>query len=389
MPENDTIDTKSQLSWYHCGRCGSLFQSVKHASKGRLCRECGFSPIPPTADKNTQKVHFTKTVNHIENIHKNTQKTAQTAQTAARRKKSSHFLVSFVAILFTATGLVALAIKTIWSVEEIPKPVANTSVIETAPENQNFALIDKHADKCWDTLKNFLQSGLPEQRSQYVSQPVTAVTRMTRHQDFEEMGNITPPTLKSSQWNVVSIGAEKSIELFWMNEDGRSFDALFKKEQEEWLIDWEYFVRYSDMPFAVFLSGNGDTEGEFRLLARERLAEDRKHQPTISIMFYAPVFGRPAETGVPSPEFLIERNSPAGKLLEAAFAASKNKKRPFNSKTPNLDPEGMIRVRVKLRRSGEMDVRAFELIELKACHWYSSDLPGFEPSNQAEVKNQE
>jgi hypothetical protein len=384
MPKINDIASEIDPLWYHCGRCGSLFQSVTHASKDHRCSECGSNPSPTITDKNTQTSRFTKTVNSVDNIKKYSQ---NPVKEQVRRKKSNHFLVILVVIWMVAIGLIVLAIKTIWSVKEIPNPVSNATVIETAAESENLALLNKYTSKCWDTLKKFLQAGLPEQRSQYVSQPITAVTRMTRYQDFEAMGNISLPTLNSSQWSVVSIGAEKSIEGFWMNEDGRCFDALFRKEQEEWLIDWEYFVRYSDMLLTVFLSGNGDAEGEFRLLARERLAEDRKNQPTISIMFYAPVFGRPTETGAPSPEFLVQRNSPAGKLLEAAFAALKNKKRPFNAKTLNVDPEGMIRVRVKIRRSGEMDTRAFDIVELKACHWYSSDLPGFDVDNEGEVKN--
>lgn len=386
MPQNNVIASEIDPLWYHCGRCGSLFQSVTHASKGHRCTECGFTPIPPTTDKNTQTLHFTKKINSVENIETYSQ---NPAQEDVRRKKTNQSMIILVVILMLAIGLIVLAIKTIWSVKEIPNPASNASVIETATENENLVLLNKYTSKCWDTLQKFLQAGLPEQRSQYVSQPIAAVTRMTRHQGFEGMDNISLPTLKTSQWSVVSIGAEKSIEGFWINEDGRCFDTLFRKEQEEWLIDWEYFVRYSEMPLAVFLSGNGDAEGEFRLLARERLAEDRKDLPTISIMFYAPVFGRPAETGAPSPEFLVQRNSPAGKLLEAAFAALKNKKRPFNATNLNLDPEGMIRVRVKIRRSGEMETRAFEIVELKACHWYSSDLPGFDVDNEGEVKNQD
>jgi hypothetical protein len=76
-------------------------------------------------------------------------------------------------------------------------------------------------------------------------------------------------------------------------------------------------------------------------------------------------------------------------LLKASFSALKNKKRPFDAKLANHDPEGMIRVRVKIRRSGEMDTRTFKIIELKACHWYSSDLPGFNITDKSELKNQD
>ena len=74
-------------------------------------------------------------------------------------------------------------------------------------------------------------------------------------------------------------------------------------------------------------------------------------------------------------------------MLQAAFSELKNKKRPFNAKLANHDPEGMIRVRVKIRRSGEADSRAFKIVELKAFHWYSSDLSGLDIASGSEAKN--
>ena len=384
MPDDFTHNASNRSSWYHCARCGSLFQSATHVDKDRRCSECGFNPNTPASDQNTQSVRFAKSVNHLKDA---AGASRGQIRKSLSRKKTTPVMLRLVIIWAILTGLIVFAAKTIWRTGSPHKPVPVKSSVDVALEKENLALLNKSMGSCMQTMRNFLLAGPPEQRSQYVMNPSKAVARMTRHQLIENLTEVPPPAPDSSQWQVVSMNGEKAIETTWSDNEGRRFEAIFRKEREEWLIDWEHFARYSDMPLAVFLSGNGDAEGEFRLLARERLAEERKDLPTISIMFYAPIFGRPSETEMSSPEFLIERNSPEGVLLQAAFSELKNKKRPFNAKLANLDPEGMIRVRVKIRRSGEADSRAFKIVELKACHWYSSDLSGLDVASGSETKN--
>jgi hypothetical protein len=384
MPDKLRIDSRNQLSWYHCGRCGSLFQSVENAGKDRRCSECGSNPIPVASDKSSLGIQFPTTESRLKNKDKQAHGEIRKAVT---RKKNNSFITKLVLAWALVTALIVLAARFIWHSESPEKTSPKNTASDAATQNENLYLLNKAMGQCMRTMHGFLQAGPPEQRSQFVIQPITAVTRMTRHREVENWSEISPPAPETSEWKIVSLGDEKAIETNWANADGRGFDAIFRKEGNEWLIDWEHFVRYSDMPFSVFLSGNGDAEGEFRLLARERLADERKNMSTISLMFYAPIFGLPADTASPSPEFLVDRNSPEGQLLKAAFSALKNKKRPFDAKLANHDPEGMIRVRVKIRRSGEMDTRAFKITELKACHWYSSDLPGFDLNQEINTNN--
>jgi hypothetical protein len=105
-------------------------------------------------------------------------------------------------------------------------------------------------------------------------------------------------------------------------------------------------------------------------MARRNVAAKDK-DTTISLVLYAPRFGQPLETGFQSPEFLVTRNSPEGKLLEAAFRMEEEGKPVFGSKLRNLHPEGMIPVRVKVRRSEANAARDFEITGVTACHWYS------------------
>lgn len=285
-------------------------------------------------------------------------------------------------------GLVIFVANSISNDKASPKNPANQKANKKqAVSKGDMALLDDSIPLCRKNLAALLTSSLPEERSQFVCSPITTVVRMTRHQDLNPFIQVDPPQMGDSKWSILTIGGEKVIECVWSCDDGRIFEALFRREEDSWKIDWDFLVRYSDIPFGIFLSGNGDAEGEFRLFARERLAEERKDLPTISLCLYSPITGRPSETGPQSHEFLVDRKSQAGRLLKAAFEARKHNKRPFDAELANQDPDLMIRIRVKIRRSGENENRSFEITELKACHWYSFDDPGFRIEQDDAPKN--
>jgi hypothetical protein len=252
--------------------------------------------------------------------------------------------------------------------------------------DDDIALLNEGGRKCGEALGGFLSAGAPEQRNQFVLAPIATASRMARFYSLNPMANIDPAALRLEKSVVVNLPGEKAIETRWITPDGRNFDAAFREEHGEWRLDWDHFARYSDYPWSLFLAGSGVPEGEFRLLARERLAEERKDLDTISIVLYAPRFGHPRETGFQSPEFLVSRNKPEGKLLDAAFKLARSGKQVYGSKLPDQNPEGMIRVRVKVKRTEVDGERRFEITAVKACHWYSIDDPGVELVKPAEVK---
>jgi hypothetical protein len=68
-----------------------------------------------------------------------------------------------------------------------------------------------------------------------------------------------------------------------------------------------------------------------------------------------------------------------GQLLDAGFELARAGRKVFGADMPDINPEGMIRVRVKVRRS-EVDLeRKFDITGVTACHWYSIDDPGVQP----------
>lgn len=287
--------------------------------------------------------------------------------------------------LVTAWVLVLLAIifgaKWLWPEDAVnPQSAVQKTVGKQEVPPEDLLLLNDAIPACSQTFSAFLTSGTPEERNQYLLNPMDTAARMSRFYTLNPLVNIDPAKLSLIANAVLHLPNDRAIETQWKSSDGRLFDAVFVKQKGEWLLDWDYYIRYSDYPWALFLAGSGGETGEFRLLARERLADERKNADSISIVLYAPRFGDSNSTGFASPEFLIPRESKNGRLLEAAFKLEKSGKRSFGVSLPGLDPEGHIRVRVKVRRSGELTEHRYELEDVVACHWYSVDAPGVEIS---------
>jgi hypothetical protein len=267
-----------------------------------------------------------------------------------------------------------------------PKPPSSQSAVASEVLEQNAALLNEASPLCIQAFSGYLAARTPEERNQFVLKPITTASRMNRFYAENPSIGFDPQTLKLSHSSVIHFPSGQAIECHWSSSEGYEFDSVFMKENDEWRLDWDHFARYSDCPWPLFLAGNGDPFSEFRLLARERLAEERKNADSISIVLYAPRFGYSKELGFQSPEFLIKRDSKNGRLLDAAFKLEREDKRVFGARFPNINPEGLIRLRVKVRRFEEDQERRFELEEVVACHWYSVDFPGVEIQEQPASK---
>ncbi len=258
------------------------------------------------------------------------------------------------------------------------KPETAAVASKNEPTAEEITFKNEVGPLCNQTFSAFLTAGTPEQRNQFVLTPITTAARMARFYSLNPLTNIDPSTLSIANSAALNLPNGRALVTLWNTADGRQLDAVFAQEAGEWRIDWDHFVRFSDFPWPLFLAGSGEPAGEFRLLARERLAEERKNEESISIVLYAPRFGSLMETGLQSPEFLIPRASENGRLLEAAFKLEREGKRPFGVLLPTANPEGLIRLRAKVRRVEEELGRRFELEKIIAPHWYSVDEPGVE-----------
>lgn len=264
--------------------------------------------------------------------------------------------------------------------EDSSNPSAEVGSLLEAPElDQKDLMLLEDAYPLYNAaFQGFITAATPEEQNQFVLNAASTASKMARFYSSNPLIKIDPTKISLSDQIVLNLPDNKVIETLWKEEGGRKFDAVFHEENGDWKLDWEHFAKYSTEPWALFLSGTGTGDGEFRLLARERLASERKGADDISLVLYAPRFGNPADTGFQSPEILVKRDSTEGKLLTAAFKRLRDKKPIFGSSLPHYDPDDMIRIRAKIRRSQTEESTRYEVTEIIACHWYSVDAPGVE-----------
>lgn len=250
-------------------------------------------------------------------------------------------------------------------------------------------LLQDNAQICVQLLSGYFAAATFEERNQYVLDPVSTVSDMTRFFALNPNARVESGAIVHEGMSVLYLPEGEAIEGRWRLEDGKIVDAVFRREGDEWRIDWHHLVRYSDFPWALYLAGSGDDEGEFRLLARQRLADQVDKTQPLSLVFYPPRFGDPMEHGAQSPEFIVPRDSRDGRLLTEAFKRASEKKRVFDSLLPEINPDDTIRVRVKIRRVDEDMQRKFELVEVIACHWLELDDPGIDPDEEEDQERKD
>lgn len=364
------------MHWYHCGRCGSLFQSELGESETRLCPKCGFDPSPGAQGQVAEVAVSTSNEPNQEPA------AEKSGKQKLRRRKNSHLMAKFFVGWFILLAGIFFVVRHLYhdeNAERIAAKEADRNPSAISDPDQDF--LNKHLQACGATFYSFLAESAPEQCGEHLLTPVETISRMIRFQGYNSLPKLDPESLTPIANSVLHFKDGKGIEIHWNTKDGRQIETAFREVQGEWKLDWEYFSRFSDYSWSLFLAGSGPDEAEFRLLARERLVEERKDKDTtVSVVFYTPRFGQPQDAGIQSPEFLIARDSEPGKILQAGFADAAAGRKAFACKLPNPNPDGLIRVRVKVRRVEVEGERRFEVLAVPACHWYASDDPGVDLS---------
>ena len=277
-----------------------------------------------------------------------------------------------------AMGLIVLTIRWLRPAAA-GRSSANFAVASVKGTGGDEAVVrlSKALPACNATLGGFLSAATPAERNQFVLNPVSTAGRMARFYDLNPAPRIDPQTIKVIANSLLDLPAGRAVESRWGTTDGRTLDCVFVQQTGEWRLDWDHFARYCDYPWSLFLTGDGEPEQDFRLLARERLVKERSESSHMSLVFYAPRFGYPDQAGAASPEFLVKRDSADGRALVAAFKKHAKGEPLFGSKLHYLEPLDMLRVRVRLRRlpANAQSSFTFELVKVLACHWMAFDDP--------------
>ncbi|QTN31821.1 hypothetical protein HZ994_05590 [Akkermansiaceae bacterium] len=368
---------------YHCGRCGSLFGSELGHDANRLCGICGQKPgtgvWPSSGPGNGTSLRD----DAVASFANKGQALDEGGQRAVRKKKRKNLMLRLVVVWALLMGLA------IWwhnrrtgLADKIQgMQVARTDMAEGTLADERIALLTAALPDCHRALGGFLTAGTPEGRNQFVADPIPTAGRMATFYASNPFPSVDAKNIRRVGQEPLKIGDEWVINTRWKEgADGAIFDAVFLRKGGTWQLDWEHFSRYGDHPWALFLAGGGPEEGEFRLLAREVSGDGGADRGGSRLRFelISPVFGKPLETGISSPIFVIERRSDEGILLEAAFAARRDGRSIFGSTMEPMEPDGLIRVRVQVRRGEFGGKRSFELRKVIACHWIESDVTGFD-----------
>jgi hypothetical protein len=363
--------SNSITSWFHCGRCGSLFQATVGAVDSRLCTSCGANPslgiAPPTKPTPPPQAPIPVEI---------PEPSPASRKRSKSRKPSRNLLITKLVVgwcLFLAA--IVFVGRMIWKEDPTERPVQQ---VDSGPilSDADILLFEKAVPKCHEAFAKFLAAGTPEERNQFVLSPVITASRMARYYALNPVAIIDPSKLASRANAMVHVPGRTLIETQWVSVEGKLLDAVFAEENGEWRLDWDHFIRFGDQSWNSFIAGSGEATGEFRVLAREPLADERKGEKTIRIVLYEPRFGDAEELGKQSPEFTIERDSKDGRLLDAAFHLERTGKNVYDSTLARIDPENLIRLRVKARREKGENGDIFTIDEVTACHWYGIDHPG-------------
>lgn len=240
----------------------------------------------------------------------------------------------------------------------------------------NNQFLKDHLPAVYDVFADHVAAVRDEHRAQTIHDPVRVTPRLMRFFELNPLIRIDLEKMTLQSETVTRLPEGDVIEALWKCGD-RTYESAFIRQGTEWKLDWEHFARYSDFPLSLYLAGGGPDEAEFRLFARERLAEERKKEPEMSVVLYSTVAGMLGDAGVQTPAFLVPRGSEMGRRLAAGFAQGRSGVRPFDSRLAVEQPADLIRVRVKLRRKLVDGVREFEIADVMACHWYGiTDAPG-------------
>jgi len=368
-------------AWYHCGHCGALFDSDLGPDGHRSCGECG--RIPSTGVWPAE-VMQPLTAKEAPAFDKKGEALDESGQRAVRKKRKKSLMMRVV-IVWLVLMSVFVWMKFNRAKEEADKQARlgnsdSSNLAEGTMADERIALLSRALPECHRALAGFLTGGTPEIRNQFVADPIGTAGKMAVFYQANSFPNVDVKDLRRIYQEPVLVGDEWMIVTRWQGAEGVEFDAVFRREGAVWKLDWQHFSRYGDFLWPLFLAGQGPDEAEFRLLARKVSGERNSERggSRLPLLLLSPVFGKPGETGIASPELVVDRRSDEGILVQAAFDAREDGLRLFGSEMEPMEPDDLVRLRVRIKRGEFGGVRSFTLEKVLACHWIDSDEVGLD-----------
>jgi hypothetical protein len=353
-------------AWFHCSRCGALFRAAADADQRGLCPECGGDPV--AGDEVAESPAPTR-------IRRKVRKPKERSGHSKKQHRHGRSKARSLAIFVILWGI-TLGATAVWLKKRSSAASDATSVVDAetigGQAMEDSRLLHDQSQQCGKRFAQFLSATDIGGQSPHVLRADKILPEMARALQFNPIfpveGAITPVF-----YQVIHTPAGRAIEMMSKQEDGKQVEAVFFEEEGEWKIDWHAYTRAGSEPWPLFVSGKGKGEGEFRLLARERIGADGRDPEFIGLVLYASRPGHPGEAVSPSPEIRVPRASEMGRAIVDAFTARAQDLGSFGSGVVKYDPDAMIRLHVRVTREGEEE-RVFHISELIATHWMEQPL---------------
>lgn len=246
-------------------------------------------------------------------------------------------------------------------------------------QTRNRIFFDNHKPEIVGNVVGFLRGRNEEERIQYIDLSADLAlpfARYYRRHSFPEPE--LPIGMVAS--NVIEISKEPlvlAIESIWMDSAKHRFGAVHFYDGRGWKLDWECFAPYSTDAWTRFRAQASENEGEFRVLVRKRRSNDESKY--ISLSFYrAPALGDEGneftKTGSPSVEVPVDSQN--GIRFLELWKQFEDGKSPYDSLLPKIDPEGFMRIHVKLawEETDRKDVNRLVLKDILGTAWYGRSI---------------
>lgn len=219
----------------------------------------------------------------------------------------------------------------------------------TAVRDREF--VEAHREELARLFNEYVFSPTVEGREQFIGRSSELALPYARY--YREHSFVVPEApIQVARTNVIEVSKDPltlAIEQVWIDGKENAFGTVHYFDGQGWKLDWEAYAPHSSMSWARFQADLGDSEGVFRLLVRKRNSSDESKR--FSLSFYRPpIFGE-ADKGflkTESPEVEVKSDSKIGVRFLELWKDFKDGKRVFNSMLPLLDPDGFMRITVKL-----------------------------------------
>ena len=366
---------------YHCGRCGSFFNSEDGHDEQRVCSDCHQRPGTGLWPSNGDMGRVAK-LGAVAVFTKKGEVMNDRERDPVRLKllKNPMFRIVVLWAVLMSLAIWRYHRRAGFEEERQNRAPRDAYLADGTLADERVAMLNSALPQCYHALAGFLNAGTPEARNQFVADPIGKAGRMAAFYSLNPFPRVDVKRLRRIDQELLKVGDEWMIGTRWQEgDDGAIYDAVFRRESGVWMLDWDHFSRFSEYPWVLFIAGDGPEKAEFRLLARKVTGVDVSDRGNSGLRFalHSPLSGKALGKGN-APVFVLDRGSDVGLLLQAAFDANHVGKHLFGYKMEPLGPEGLIRVRVVVKRIESGGVMRFEVEKVIACHWMDSDEPGFD-----------